>query len=127
MKIKQKRNWRSASLPKRIMVRAAEGEYAEIMKRAALARKSASRFLIYCGTKGRTPKLKQMLPPSPEQRSDLERLLFELRKAGINLNQLAHAYHGSKYTKAEPPSKSELEAASAVLRKTIDAIRERIG
>jgi mobilization protein NikA len=109
------------------MVRASEDEYTEIMNRAALARKSASRFLIYCGTKGKSPKLRQMLPPTPEQRNDLERLLFELRKAGNNLNQLAHAYHSAKYTNATPPTSSEVEAASVALRKTIEVIRDRIG
>lgn len=66
----------------RLTIRATRSEWERLSERAQAAQLSVSRYLIETG-------LTSANPPTPEGRAERERLLFQLRKVGVNLNQLA--------------------------------------
>ncbi len=101
-------------------------EHQELAERAHAARRSLSRYLIESGLRGRPPKLQSALPPSPEERAILEGLFFQLRKAGVNLNQLAHRENSAAYTDAEPPTDAELREASKAVSELVREIEKRL-
>ncbi|MGH2365749.1 MAG: plasmid mobilization protein [Chloroflexota bacterium] len=65
-----------------LTIRATKTERKHLGERAKAAQLSISRYLIETG-------LTSANPPTPESRAERERLVFQLRKVGVNLNQLA--------------------------------------
>jgi len=66
----------------RLTIRATKTERKHLGERAQAAHLSVSRYLVEAA-------LTSANPPTPESRAERERLLFQLRKIGVNLNQLA--------------------------------------
>jgi uncharacterized membrane protein len=122
----KKRNWRSRNLSKPFTVRATEQEHSEIRRRADAARMSASRYLIQRGLVGRLPDLRITLPPSQEEREQLERILYALRKVGNNLNQLAHTANSARWTGIHQPAADEINIAAEQAKQLIDEVRKRL-
>ncbi|HEX2093943.1 MAG TPA: plasmid mobilization relaxosome protein MobC [Longimicrobiaceae bacterium] len=57
----------------------------------------------------------------------LEGLMFHLRKAGINLNQLAHRENAADLGgAAPPPADAEIEEATQAIREVVRLIRDRM-
>jgi hypothetical protein len=57
----------------------------------------------------------------------LEGLMFQLRKVGVNLNQLAHRENSADVGgSALPPTDAELQEAARAVEETVDLIRERL-
>jgi hypothetical protein len=110
-KRERKRTWRSPARPKHLMVRLTLEEHEEITQRAKLARKSAASFLIHCGLKNRLPPMRKALPVGEEARAEVERILREMRRVGVNLNSLQHAYNRARVTGGSPPAREEFERA----------------
>jgi DNA-binding NarL/FixJ family response regulator len=73
---------RQKQYTKKIMARATIDEHERLMTRARAADLSLSRFLIECGL---TVEI-----ATPEDRSQRERALREIRRVGNNVNQIAH-------------------------------------
>ena len=66
----------------RLTIRATKTERKHLGERAKSVHLSVSRYLVEAA-------LTSANPPTPESRAERERLLFQLRKVGVNLNQLA--------------------------------------
>jgi hypothetical protein len=96
----------------------------EIYARAKRANRSASRFLVELGTLEAGQPLAPR--PSPEELAALEALMVQLRKVGVNLNQLAHREHASAYTDIEPPSDGEVREAVRAVEEMLRLIRARL-
>jgi len=129
-KRERKRTWRSPARPKHLMVRLTLEEHEEITQRAKLARKSAAAFLIYCGLKNRLPPMRKAPPMGEETRAEVERILREMRRVGINLNSLQHAYHRARVTGDAPPTREEFERAiieiGDVIGELVVLLKERL-
>ncbi len=102
-----------------ILVRATPAERKAIRKRADAAELSLSRFLVARG-------LSEQPPPTKEDREALSKMLFELKKAGNNINQIAHAMHSSRLTDAPPPAKGEISEAILTIREATAAVKKRM-
>jgi hypothetical protein len=61
-----------------------------------------------------------------EEREELGRLLFELRKVGVNLNQIAHTLNAARLSGRGSTSESEIINALSDVRLTVTAVRERL-
>lgn len=122
----KKRPWNSLRYPKAVTVRVTEEEHAEILRRAGQSRLSASRFLVRAGLDLRLPPLSDRPPPTSEERRDLEFLLFELRKIGVNLNQLAKRRNKALLLGRVPPPRSEADRAAAVVMGLVRLIKRRL-
>jgi len=66
----------------RLTIRATKTERKHLGERANAAHLSVARYLVEAA-------LTSANPPTPETRAERERLLFQVRKVGVNLNQLA--------------------------------------
>jgi hypothetical protein len=102
-----------------ILVRAKPAERRAIKKRADAAKLSLSRYLVAHG-------LSDQPPPTPEEKEANRQLLFELKKAGNNLNQIAHAMHSSRLTSTPPPSDYEISTALRTIKEATTAVIKRM-
>lgn len=123
---RKKRSWNSAHYPKMVTVRVTADEHAEIQRVANLARMSASRLLAATIIGRKLPPLRETPPPTKERRQELEFLLYELRKIGVNLNQLAHKTNRARLLGTFPPPRRKVDAASAAVEGLVRLIRNRI-
>ncbi len=114
-----KRSWRTASLPRRIVVSCTDAEYDAILRNSNLAGLSLSRFLVAVG-------FRELPPLTSAERELLMALIFQIKKAGVRLDQLAHAQHSSKFTGDPPPVESETAAAKRAFKKALQLVIERL-
>lgn len=112
--------------PVPIFVRATEEEARQIDRNAKKAGRNRSRFLAELGAaEGAADKLPA--PPSPELVAVLEGLMFQLRKAGVNLNQLAHRENSADVGGSmEPPSEDEVQEGARAVREVAELIRDAL-
>ena len=111
--------------PVPIFVRATEDEAKAIKAHAGRCRRSVSRYLAELGAREDGAPL----PPRPtaEELAELSALRYELRKVGVNLNQLAHRENSADAGgAAEPPSEAELIDAAREVRAAVQRIAERL-
>lgn len=118
----RKRAWRSGARPKHLMVRLTLEEHAEITRRAELARQSAAKFLVYCGLKNKLPVLRESPPAAAETRAEIEKILREMRRVGINLNSLQHAYNRARSVGGAAPVRAEFEQAVTEIGDVLGAL-----
>lgn len=121
-KIKTKRRWKSENLPRVFTVRANDDEYKKLKKMAKETDHSLSRLLIeatlYVGVR-----------PAAEVRAErevFEELVFEVRRVGINLNQMVHRLNAARRGKGDPPMQSELERVIKEIERTIETLKIRL-
>ena len=81
-----------------IYVRLTKDEYSEIQERADLTRMSASRYLVSCGLGQKFKQVKKARKSVGADREQLEDLMWQLKKLGRNINQLAHCYEDTRLT-----------------------------
>ncbi len=120
------RRWNSERYPKAVTVRVTLDEHAQIRERAGRARLSDSRYLARCGLEKRLPPMSDRTPPTEEERKDLEFLLFELRKVGTNLNQLAKRTNSARLLGRTPPPLARVEQAASMVEGLLRLIRKRL-
>lgn len=108
--------------PVPIFIRATEDEARQIDRNAVKAGRNRSRFLAEVGAADKLPA-----PPSPELRAVLEGLMFQLRKAGVNLNQLAHRENSADVGGSmEPASQDEVQEGARAVREVAELIRDAL-
>lgn len=120
--MKSKRRWKSDRLPRVFTVRAKEDEYKKLKKMADETDHSLSRLLIeatlYLGVR-----------PAAEVRADrevFEELIFQVRRVGINLNQIVHRLNAARRGKNVPPLQSELESVIKEVERTVETLKLRL-
>jgi hypothetical protein len=99
----------------RTTIRATDQEWKAIKSRAAKTGRSISRYLVAVGTRDGQPA-------TQEERKELSQLLFEIHKAGVNLNQIAARLH----QQTGAISVAQIENAITETRAAARAIRERM-
>lgn len=116
----KKRRGRQREYNASALVRCTGDELAELHRRRQAAdaprRMSLSRYLVECG-------LRSQNPPDPRERELRERALFELRKAGVNLNQIARRLNQPTGTIAA----SQVEQAAAAVERAASLVAEVYG
>jgi predicted transcriptional regulator len=116
-KTKNKRAWKSESLPRVFTVRADDNEYRKLKELSKKTNLSLSRMLIeatlFYGLK--TPDRAEA------EKQSIENLLFEVRKIGVNLNQITHNLNVAKFENETPPTAFEVGNA---IKKVEDVIKE---
>jgi hypothetical protein len=112
---KPKRAWRTPGT-RPITLRPTDAKHADLTARAAENDKSLNKYLIWAGSRD--------APPLPlEDRLILMATFEELRKIGINLNQLAHAANTAKRGNGQPPTAAEIAGTLASLNELMAAIK----
>ncbi len=109
-----------------VTVRVTAAEHAALMERAALARMSASRYLVAAGLSGKAPRLRETPPPTPEERLRWEQLLWGLHKLGTNVNQLARDANRARLLDWGRTPSAEIDQAAREVRLLLRLIRERL-
>lgn len=74
--------------------------------------------------------MRKALPVGEETRIEVEKILREMRRVGVNLNSLQHAYNRARYTGGESPVREEFEQAVVeigdVLGELVVLLKERL-
>ena len=112
--------------PHRLTVRVAACELAAIAERAARARLSASRLLVESALRGKLPPMREALPASPQDRAQIELLMTEIRKVGVNLNQLARRRNRARFGLGGAPSLTEVERAAGLAARLLKLLKNRL-
>jgi hypothetical protein len=102
-----------------IFLRATRLEYVKIKIKAKQNNRSMSRFAI-------EKCLSDEIFQEKNDQENLKNLLFELRKAGNNLNQIAHSMNLSRLTDSQPPSKNEISKATNELKNAVELIKKKL-
>jgi hypothetical protein len=79
---------------------------------------SVSKFLTVTASRDK-------LPITVEERKLLFQIIFEIKKAGNNLNQISKALHHSFLFDTHPPSGSEINLAIQEFRLVVQKLAER--
>ena len=117
-----KRRWKSDSLPRVFTVRATDDEYKNLKKMAEKTGWSLSRLLVEA-------TLHVGVRPAEEVRAErevFEDLIFEVRRVGINLNQIAYAINAAYRGNAAPPAQRELEDSLREIERVLTKLRKRL-
>ena len=115
---------RSSRYPVAVLVRCTEEERGAIHANAVRAGRSASRYLAELGALAPGAQLRAALTPT--QAAALGQLSYQLRRVGVNLNQLAHRENAADYGTADPPTDEEVEQATRELRAVLARVAEAL-
>jgi hypothetical protein len=102
-----------------IFLRATRLEHLKIKIKAKQNNRSISRFAI-------EKCLSDEIFQEKNEQENLKSLLFELRKAGNNLNQIAHGINLARLTNTQPPTENEINEATSELKKAIELIKKNL-
>lgn len=105
--------------PKSSLVRCTEKELEQIHKKAEKAGLSVSRYFVKSA-------LSDGKVLTAEEREEMRLLRLELRKIGINLNQIAYAINASRVGAGETPDITELDKTQELIRQTITTLLKKI-
>lgn len=104
--------------PKKILVRLTEAEKETIEKNAKKSELSVSRYLVRSGV-GDERGL------DPAERELREQAIYELRRVGVNLNQIAYALNAARRTgHGDEPPASEITKAAESLKIVLEAVKK---
>jgi hypothetical protein len=102
-----------------ISIRLPRPEREILHKKAQRSGISLTKFLI-------SSALSERGAAHKEDREVIGKLLYEVRKAGNNLNQIAHEIHASKFTNARTPTETEIIETVSELKEAIKTIKKRL-
>ena len=116
--------------PVPFFVRATQEEAEQIRANAKAAGLPYPRLLAELGAAASGGDLRALVTLRGERarvRDELAALRYELRKVGVNLNQLAHRENSADAGgSAEPPTDAELHAAANAVRVAVEQITARL-
>lgn len=116
---KRKKTMRIKLYDKKALVRCTERELAELHQKAKKTKLSVSRFLVKSALSD-----EQIL--SAEEKEEIRQLRLEIRKIGVNLNQIAYSAHASRRGRAEPPAQEEIEDIQTSIEKVLKRLLEKL-
>jgi hypothetical protein len=112
---KPKRAWRTPGT-RPVTLRPTDAEHADLTARAAANDQSLNTYLIWAGSRDAPPL-------ALEDRLVLMATREELRRIGVNLNQLAHATNAAKRGNGQAPTAAEIAGTLASVNELMAAIR----
>lgn len=113
-------------MDKVIYVRLTKDEHTEVQERADLARMSASRYLVSCGLNQKIKQVKKARKCVGSDREKLEDLMWQLKKLGRNINQLAHCYEDVRLTGEGVIDEKEIALAGEKVKSLLKQLEERL-
>lgn len=108
-----------------IFIRATQEEYEEINDLAEYANMTSSKYLIACGLNQKL-KWRKSKKAKGEDREKLEELMWQLKKLGRNVNQLAHCYQDSSLTGEGLISQKEINLVGEKIKNLLKQLEERL-
>jgi hypothetical protein len=117
-KPKKERQTRRKFISK-ILLRVTPAEHLALKKRAADYDLSLSRFAVQSA-------LRDHPPPSRMEREQKIQMLFELRKLGNNINQIARAVNSARLSKQPPPPQKEILAAADSVKDLVSEMKKKL-
>ncbi len=115
----QKARGRGRKFVSKILLRVTAAEHQALKKRAAKHEISLSRYAV-------TSALERPIPARKQEREQITQTLFELRKIGSNINQIAHALNSARLKNAEAPPSAEIQAALLSVNSFITSLKKRL-
>jgi predicted HicB family RNase H-like nuclease len=103
----------------KILLRVTPQEHSAMKKKAAEHELSLSRFTVESA-------LRDHPPPSRLEREQKIQMLFELRKLGNNINQIARAVNSARLSKQLPPPQKEILAAANSIKDLLAEMKKRL-
>jgi hypothetical protein len=103
----------------KILLRVTPAEHLAMKRRAAKHELSLSRFAV-------TSALQAQPPARKQEREQITQMLFELRKIGNNINQIAHALNSARLKSAAPPPAAEIQAALLSVSSFLAGLKKRL-
>lgn len=124
--MKKSMNQEQEVMDKVIYVRLTRDEYLEVQERADLARMSASRYLVSCGLNQKIKQVKKAKKSVGSDREKLEDLMWQLKKLGRNINQLAHCYEDVRLIGEGVIDEKEIALAGEKVKSLLKQLEERL-
>ncbi len=115
----QKARGRGRKFVSKILLRVTPSEHQAMKRRAAKHELSLSRYAV-------TSALERPMPARKQEREQITQMLFELRKVGNNINQIAHALNSARLKNAEAPPTAEIQAAVLSVQSLITDLKRRL-
>lgn len=106
-----------------IFVRATKEEYEEITHKAQYTDMTPSRYLISCGLNQKI-KMRKSKKATGQDREQLEDLMWQLKKLGRNINQLAHCYEDVKLSGEGLIDEKEIAQAGEKVKALLKQLEE---
>lgn len=107
-----------------IYVRVNEEDYNKLIEKAEQAGLSTSKYLIMCGLKQKMPKLRTVERAKGESRQEIEDLLWQLKKLGSNVSELAHRYEEARLFGEKQIEDKEIIKAGKDIRELLKQVME---
>lgn len=104
---------------KSALVRCTEQELRQMHEKAKKTNLSLSRFLVKSG-------LSDGKLPTAEEREEIRQLRFELRKIGVNLNQIAHQINASRRGSSEMPPDGKIDEIQELIEKALRKLLKKL-
>lgn len=104
---------------KKALVRCTEKELGELHQKAKRTKLSVSRFLVKSALSD-----EQIL--SAEEKEEIRQLRFEIRKIGINLNQITFSVNASRRGRGEPPAQEAIDDVQTLIERTLKKLLEKL-
>jgi alpha-D-ribose 1-methylphosphonate 5-triphosphate synthase subunit PhnI len=117
-----KRKWKSEKLPRVFTVRATDTEHEKLKELAEAANLSLSRLMIDTTLNGQ-PRNAEAIK---QDQQTIKKAIFEVRKAGVNLNQITATLNSAIRGSGKLPALQEIEAAAAEVKKAISILTEKL-
>ena len=121
-KKKKKRAWKSSILTRVFTVRANEKEYVQLRKKADATGWSLSRLMIE-STLYKSIRTHEQVVAENEQ---TEEMIFQMRRVGINLNQLNAALNTVRRGREASVTEIRMEAAVAEVESLIQELKKNL-
>lgn len=113
---------KNSKYPRAFNARASENEHKKLKKLSSITGKSLSRLVIETTL---SAPLQSAEAAASEQR-DREEMIFQLRRIGINLNQITVALHAAARDAQASLMETELEEAAAEIESVISALKKKL-
>jgi hypothetical protein len=104
---------------KSALVRLTEPELKQLHKKAQKAELSLSRFFVKSALSDG-----QVL--TAEEREEIKQLRFEIRKIGVNLNQIAYQINASRTGRSEPPTETEITEIQKLVEQILKKLLKKL-
>lgn len=103
---------------KQVMALCSEAEREQLHDRARKAGESLSRYLVKTGLSD------DRNFPTKEEKEAFKDAIFQVRKVGVNLNQIAQALHAARHGSGEQPPIKEIAATVAQAEEAIKQLKK---
>jgi hypothetical protein len=103
----------------KILLRVTPQEHSAMKRKASQYELSLSRFAVESA-------LRDHPPPSNLEREQNIQIIFELRKLGNNINQIARALNSSRLSNTPMPAQKEISAAAESVKDLLTEMKRRL-